>query len=123
MRSTQSAPHGRNDPCACGSGRKFKWCCGGSQAAKLTTREAEPAQRTSGLSAEGDAQITERLTKAGNLRGATRPSGPCALNRSPAAHHLQCHAANLRRTRLTRGEPLLFARLELDQHRVGETLQ
>jgi hypothetical protein len=28
---------GRNDPCTCGSGRKFKYCCG-----RVIPREADP---------------------------------------------------------------------------------
>ncbi len=88
MRSLQSAPHGRNDLCPCGSGRKFKRCCGGSQAAKVTTREAQPDQRAPGLSAEGYVRLAERLTQTGNLRGAIDALEKSVLlqPRHPAAH-------------------------------------
>lgn len=39
---------GRNDPCPCGSGKKYKQCCLGSQAApgkrKLTAKWLNPRQ-------------------------------------------------------------------------------
>ncbi|MEE2778301.1 MAG: SEC-C metal-binding domain-containing protein [Acidobacteriota bacterium] len=30
---------GRNDPCPCGSGKKYKACCGGVEQRGLTTRQ------------------------------------------------------------------------------------
>src|SRR5438046_6175709 len=34
---------GRNDPCACGSGKKYKRCCGSGSAPTLTAVESVPA--------------------------------------------------------------------------------
>lgn len=50
---------GRNDPCTCGSGQKYKKCCAAKDAAaesaELATRQAEAAARL----AEAEAKAAE----------------------------------------------------------------
>jgi tetratricopeptide (TPR) repeat protein len=59
---------GRNDPCPCGSGRKFKQCCGGSNPTVKGTRGAPPAERLQALVREA-----RRLVQAGRHAEALVP--------------------------------------------------
>jgi hypothetical protein len=57
---------GRNDPCPCGSGKKFKKCCGKEK--KLASRDA------SVISSQGAGSLLDRI-KAGNAQaGAAKTS-------------------------------------------------
>jgi SEC-C motif len=65
-----SSKSGRNDPCACGSGKKYKDCCGGPQSEVSTMRvkDVNAFQLTPGLadalSASLDASYLEYITAA-----------------------------------------------------------
>lgn len=60
---------GRNDPCFCGSGRKFKKCCesqmlgGRFQAACIDDKSAYLIQKTAGLTALFQAQLAHTPLK------------------------------------------------------------
>src|SRR5947208_9158948 len=66
LRATQSGEPGRNDPCPCGSGLKYKRCCAGKDAAiaALPRPEAEPPG--------GDLGRIRSLRDAGRFLEATR---------------------------------------------------
>jgi hypothetical protein len=51
---------GRNDPCTCGSGKKFKHCHGGPDYFNMITRGAEAAQiaRQLAMAADRERQRT-----------------------------------------------------------------
>ncbi len=54
MKATQL---GRNDPCACGSGQKYKRCCATKDAAARSAElSAENAARAAKLAAEAEAE-------------------------------------------------------------------
>lgn len=55
---------GRNDPCPCGSGKKFKKCCGKEK--KLSTRSA------SVISSGGAGSLLDRITAGGKMAGVTK---------------------------------------------------
>ncbi len=60
---------GRNDPCPCGSGKKFKKCCesqmlgGRFMATKVDTTSAPPVLKTVGLTALFQARLAETPKK------------------------------------------------------------
>ena len=55
-----AAKPGRNDPCPCGSGRKYKLCCGAATAARPAARPAAEAAE-----ARRVRRNAERLLQAG----------------------------------------------------------
>jgi tetratricopeptide (TPR) repeat protein len=59
---------GRNDPCACGSGKKYKKCCGSASTSGLTTSDGAPSaanmSQLGGLLTAGDHAELERRTQA-----------------------------------------------------------
>jgi tetratricopeptide (TPR) repeat protein len=58
-------PPGRNETCPCGSGRKFKHCCGNSPAAApARARAALAALESASRSLPGDAQVHHQLGQA-----------------------------------------------------------
>ena len=72
----QPTPPGRNDPCPCGSGRKYKHCCLRTQADPASGgegqgRSASPAARR--LAARPYLELAERLRRAGRLAEAIAP--------------------------------------------------
>jgi len=67
---------GRNDPCPCGSGKKYKKCCWASDEA---ARVQEAASRTEALEAEQGAQAADAKRAAGSQAGGgsvSKPKGP-----------------------------------------------
>jgi tetratricopeptide (TPR) repeat protein len=60
---------GRNDPCPCGSGRKYKHCCGllPAAAAAVPGRDSLVAARDSQLEAEGLLEAADALRSQGRL--------------------------------------------------------
>jgi hypothetical protein len=60
---------GRNDPCPCGSGKKFKKCCesqmlgGRFKAAKIEAQSASLIQKTAGLSSFFQSRLAETPKK------------------------------------------------------------
>lgn len=60
---------GRNDPCPCGSGKKFKKCCesqmlgGRFKASKIEAESATSIQKTVGLSSLFQARLAETPKK------------------------------------------------------------
>src|SRR5580658_4563830 len=55
------APAGRNDPCPCGSGRKYKQCCADKDRAAVAERERLAASLRRGLALEREGHIAEAL--------------------------------------------------------------
>jgi tetratricopeptide (TPR) repeat protein len=80
---------GRTDTCPCGSGRKYKLCCGANSAVTTSRRETRPQQKIGPPSAEASVQLAGRLTKAGDLRGAVNALERATLlqPKHPAAHY------------------------------------
>ncbi len=67
---------GRNDPCHCGSGNKYKKCCAGKDAAARSAElAAEQAARVAAAAAaaaeEAEAEAADK--PAGAARGANKP--------------------------------------------------
>lgn len=61
----QGASPGRNDPCPCGSGRKYKHCCESIERAAFFQAPATPRRQLKGPSEQDLLQTAERLTRAG----------------------------------------------------------
>ncbi|HLZ82641.1 MAG TPA: sulfotransferase, partial [Caulobacteraceae bacterium] len=55
------APAGRNDPCPCGSGRKYKQCCADKDRAAAAARERVAAEVRRGLALERRGRIEEAM--------------------------------------------------------------
>ena len=62
MTSSSDARPGRNQPCHCGSGKKYKQCC-------LAKDEAEAAAAARAKAAEEAAAIAETADSRGRVRG------------------------------------------------------
>ena len=62
---------GRNDPCPCGSGKKFKKCCGKEK--KLASRDA------SVISSQGAGSLLDRI-KASGSQAAGKTNSPKRQN-------------------------------------------
>jgi hypothetical protein len=83
---------GRNDPCHCGSGQKYKKCCSAQDAAKLNAELAAKAEERAKAAAEAAAQAeaegveveskpdaqTKGAAKQGSAGGGRRPKQPAA---------------------------------------------
>lgn len=54
---------GRNDPCGCGSGRKYKQCCLASDDARASAARADEASKDAGQSASELPAATPRPQK------------------------------------------------------------
>lgn len=75
--TTSTARPGRNEPCHCGSGRKYKQCCLAKDEAAAAAARTEAAQETAPEPAEAPApeprrapkHQTEQPWKATNSRG------------------------------------------------------
>src|SRR5439155_22872781 len=82
LRATQSGEPGRNDPCPCGSGRKYKRCCAGKLAAVAPAPHSEIEPRRS------DLERIRSLRDAGRFLEATKHAQRCIERkpRDPAGH-------------------------------------
>jgi tetratricopeptide (TPR) repeat protein len=75
---------GRNDPCPCGSGRKYKHCCGLLSAASGAAASVGPSRGShgAGLASERDASEAQQLIDAANkLRASGKTSEAVPLYR------------------------------------------
>jgi tetratricopeptide (TPR) repeat protein len=113
--ASATAKVGRNDPCPCGSGRKFKHCCGGKDA-----RSGPPAGTTPGSSAAARQRQQELLLAAKNLCDAGKWADAIPLLRegvrllpNDAEAHFNLGAAYFNCNRLPEAEPCLQRALEL----------
>jgi SEC-C motif-containing protein len=62
---------GRNEPCPCGSGKKYKHCCLGKHEAAIWTKETEQAENLRASKKEQE-QLVQRIEKAFTLLGAQK---------------------------------------------------
>ena len=67
--AAHSAKPGRNDPCPCGSGRKYKFCC----AARPAARNNTPTPEAPAGSAQSVIQRAASLLRAGKFENALAP--------------------------------------------------
>lgn len=70
----------RNEPCPCGSGRKYGECCLGETASPAVKREAPSARDVSRVPGASD-PVAGLLRQAGELGGSGRPAEAAALYR------------------------------------------
>jgi tetratricopeptide (TPR) repeat protein len=73
---------GRNDPCPCGSGKKFKKCCGGKEAAAQSPHRQSAGSAGHDINATNVAPPSESLLKAVALHQAGRLDEAAAAYRS-----------------------------------------
>jgi hypothetical protein len=62
---------GRNDPCPCGSGQKYKKCCAGKEAVQAVEQAAEVAADAATEAAAAPEAETPDNAPAGRLRSVT----------------------------------------------------
>jgi hypothetical protein len=78
VRAVKSVQIGRNDPCSCGSGQKYKRCCAAKDAAARSAElSAQQAARAAALAAEAEAQANseEDAEKPKPAKRSKPPSG------------------------------------------------
>ena len=63
MAAPTSARPGRNDPCHCGSGKKYKLCCLEKDAAKASAARAKAAAKETADSPETETPAPKRAPK------------------------------------------------------------
>src|SRR4029450_13112215 len=63
--AADTGKRGRNEPCHCGSGRKYKYCCLEKDAAQASAARAEAARQETAERPEAPSRARAR-TKAGN---------------------------------------------------------
>lgn len=64
---------GRNEPCPCGSGRKYKQCCLDKDETKARQARAKAAEKEA-RAAEKTAKASEKAGKGADKKGASGPS-------------------------------------------------
>jgi len=64
---------GRNEPCPCGSGKKYKHCCLGKREAAMRTKDTEQAENLRANAKEQE-QLVQRIEKAFTLLGSQQYS-------------------------------------------------
>ena len=89
-----SSETGRNDPCGCGSGKKYKKCCGAPkhEVASLRVKDVKDVELTPGLAdaltASLDASYLEYFTAAGSGRNTKEAESPgCSHTGGQALSH------------------------------------
>ena len=86
---------GRNSPCPCGTGKKFKHCCGGPNPHNAASTQNVPAQPAVEPPIDGRLQQAMALLQQGKLPQATRllKDLVAARPQDPAPHYLLGYAA------------------------------
>jgi tetratricopeptide (TPR) repeat protein len=73
-----AAKPGRNDRCPCGSGRKYKVCCGARPAAKTAPSSPSPHASASAVPVESVLRLSGQLLRAGRYAEAVAPLSQAA---------------------------------------------
>ncbi len=71
LAEVKSGKIGRNEPCPCGSGKKYKHCCLGKHEAAMQTKDTEQAENFRANEKEQE-QLVQRIEKAFTLLGAQK---------------------------------------------------
>src|ERR1700722_3160353 len=125
-----NAKPGRNDPCPCGSGRKFKLCCGQPAPSRQTPAPPPPPAPRPSRDVASHIARARQLAGAGDLQAALGAVWHAIrADEHNAVAHIDCGVIHLRMghvdeaVRMLRRATLLAPDSALARHRLGAALE